>query len=169
MSVAACSGVNVHFGTRRDEPERPKVTGYGEEAELRAIGGSAVSGKIRVIDRGDRDASVLVSMMNVPVGAYRIAIHEAANCSSPNAYSAGPAWAPRGREPGTLIPVQYTNREERVELSIRVAGLRAEGPDGVAGRSVVVYSGPNVTPARPGVPNAAIACGVFAPTQPLRF
>jgi Cu/Zn superoxide dismutase len=168
-ALVACSGVNLHFGAQREEPAPPKVTGYGEEASLRAIGGSAVFGKIRVIDRGERDASILVSTMNMPVGAYRIAIHDTPNCSSPNGFSAGAPWAPAGRDPLALIPVQYTNGEERVEASIRVAGMRAEGPNGVAGHSVVVYAGPDITPARPDVPNARIACGVFEPAQPLRF
>lgn len=168
-ALAGCSGVNVRFGSQRDEPARPKVSGYGEEANLRAIGGSAVFGKIRVIDRGDRDASMLVSMMNVPTGAYRIAIHDTPNCTSPNGFSAGPAWAPAGRDPLALVPTQYTNREERVEASIRIAGLRAEGPNGVAGHSVVVYAGPDIGAARPDVPNARIACGVFEPAQPFTF
>jgi len=42
-----------------------------------------------------------------------------------------------------------------------VRGLHATGPDGIAGRSVVLYAGPVVTIPRPDVPNAAIACGVF--------
>jgi len=168
-TLAACSGVNMHFGSQRDEPAPAKVTGYGEEANLRAIGGSAVFGKIRVIDRGEHDATMLVSMMNVPVGAYRIAIHDTPNCSSPNGFSAGAAWAPSGRDPLALVPVQYTNGEERVEASIRIAGLHAQGPTGVAGHSVVVYAGPDITQARPDVPNARIACGVFEPAQPLRF
>lgn len=169
-SVAACSGVNVHFGSRGvEEPPRAKVTGYGEEANLRAIGGSAIFGKIRVVDRGSGDANVLVSMMNVPIGAYRIAIQETPNCSSPNGFSAGRAWAPAGHDPLTLIPTQYASGEDRVEASLRVAGLRAEGPNGVAGRSVVVYAGSTITPARPDVPNERVACGVFEPSQPLSF
>jgi len=168
-TLAACSGVNLHIGSQRDEPARPKATGYGEEANLRTLGGSAVFGKIRVIDRGENGASLLVSLMNVPAGAYRIAIHETPNCSSPNAFSAGPPWAPPGHDPLALIPIQYTTGEERVEASIRIAGLRAEGPQGVAGRSVVVYTGRAITPARPDVPNATLACGVFQPTQPFSF
>jgi hypothetical protein len=169
-SLAACSGVSFHVGSPGlEEAQRAKVTGYGEEANLRAIGGSAVFGKIRVVDRGRDDASVLVSMMNVPIGAYRIAIQQTPNCTSPNGFSAGPAWAPAGRDPLALIPVQYSSGEDRVEASLRVTGLRAEGPKGVAGRSVVVYAGDAITPARPDVPNERIACGVFEPAQPLSF
>ena len=142
----------------------------GQQAALRAIGGSAMSGKIRVIDRGE-GAIVLVSATNVPQGAYRIAFHETPNCSSPNGFSAGPAWAPAstGKQPQDLVPTQYSNTEAIVESELRIAGLRATGTNGVAGRSVVVYAGPKVTEVRPDVPNAAIACGVFEPSRPLMF
>jgi Cu/Zn superoxide dismutase len=168
-ALTACSGVNFHLGSARDEPARPKVTGYGQEANLRAINGSAVFGKIRVIDRGSDDASMLVSMMNIPPGAYRIAFHERPNCSSPNGFSAGALWAPAGRDAAQMIPTQYVNSEDRVGTTIRLSGVRATGPSGVAGHSVVVYAGPRITPAQPDVPNQAIACGVFEAAQPLSF
>ena len=165
--VAGCSTLRGLTGEKESEPKATAAT-YGEVAPLRAIGGSAVSGKIRVIDRGD-SASMLVSMVNVPQGDYRIAIHENPNCSSPNGFSAGHLWAPAGKHPIDLIPVQHANSEDRVEASLRVAGLHALGVNGVAGRSIVVYAGPKVTEARPDVPNEAIACGVFEPAKPISF
>jgi Cu/Zn superoxide dismutase len=170
LAASLLAGCSTMRGAADEKPAEAKSTAakYGEVAPLRAIGGSAVSGKIRVVDRGD-GASVLVSLMNIPPGDFRIAIHQNANCSSPNAFSAGPAWAPAGRNPLELIPVQHANSEDRVESSLRVAGLRALGANGVAGRSVVLYAGPKVTEARPSVPNEAIACGVFEPATPLAF
>jgi len=167
--IAGCA--RVHFGTRDLEADTnpgAKAPDYGEVAPLRPIGGSAVFGKIRVVDRGD-GAGLLVSMMNVPPGAYRIAFHATPNCSSPNGFSAGPAWAPAGKDPATLVPVQYVNSEDRVELSLRVPELHAAGVNGVAGHSVVVYAGSQVTQARPGVPNERMACGVFEPAHRLQF
>jgi Cu/Zn superoxide dismutase len=167
--LAACSG--VHFATRdldTDATASAKAPDFGQVAPLRPIGGSAVFGKIRVVDRGD-GASVLVSMMNVPPGAYRIAFHETPNCSSPNGFSAGPAWAPAGRDPRTVVPIQRVNSEDRVEESIHVPALRASGANGVAGHSVVIYAGPRVTDARPDVPNERMACGVFEPAHQLSF
>ena len=138
----------------------------GQLANLRTIGGSSLTGRIRVIDRGD-NASILVSMINVPVGAYRLALHETPNCTSPNAFSAGPLWAPpaAAKAPQDLIPIQYANSEAIVETELWITGLRANGVNGVAGHSVVVYAGPTVGEIRPDVPNAAIACGVFQPVQ----
>lgn len=156
----------------RSRPEPAEVTKApaapaGQVATLRAIGGSAVLGKIRVIDRGD-GATMLVSAINVG-GDVRIAIHRDPNCSSPNGFSAGPAWAPPGKRPQDLVPAQHANSEDRIETELHIAGLRTGGADGVAGRSVVLYAGRNVTDARPDVPNERIACGVFEPAQPLSF
>jgi Cu/Zn superoxide dismutase len=166
-AVAGCSMMRGLTAAKEDEPKSTAAS-YGELASLRAVGGSAVFGKIRIIDRGDY-ASMLLSLMNVPPGEFRIALHETPNCSSSNAFSAGPAWAPAGKSPLDLVPVQRAGSEDRVESSLRVAGLHALGANGVAGRSVVVYAGPKVTEARPGVPNEAIACGVFEPAKPFEF
>ena len=163
FAVLAAGCANVHFGSPTPpgpEPAQPKVE--GQVAVLRPIGGSAVSGKIRVLDRGDV-ASVLVSVTNFQTNAYRLVFHERGNCTSPNGFSAGAPWAPAssGKRGEDLVDVQYANSESRAESEIRVRGLHATGPDGVAGRSVVLYAGPAVTIPRPDVPNAAIACGVF--------
>jgi Cu/Zn superoxide dismutase len=168
MLVAACSGVNIRMAHDKDEDAKSDATDYGQVASLQSIGGSAIFGKIRVIDRGD-GASVLVSMMNVPPGPYRIAIQETPNCSSPNGFAAGRAWAPAGMDPHTFIPVQYVNSEDRVEQSLRVPALRTKGPNGVAGHSVVVYAGSRITDALPGVPNERMACGVFEQAHRISF
>ena len=161
--VAGCA--NVRFGSPTPpgpEPAPAKAADMGQVAALRPIGGAALSGKIRVVDRGD-GASVLVAVLNIPARAYRLVFHERGNCTSPNAFSAGAPWAPAasGKPPEDLVPVQYANPDTSVETEIRVRGLHANGPDGVAGRSVVLYAGPVVTIPRPDVPNQAIACGVF--------
>lgn len=157
--IAGCSG--IRFGDRSTASETSKEVDMGQQAALRAIGGSAVSGKVRVIDRGD-GAVVLVSGMNLS-GAYRLAFHERGNCTSPNGFSAGPAWAPAatGKRAQDLVPQLYANTENWAEAEIRVPKLHARGADGVAGRSVMLYAGTEVPDVRPDVPNAAIACGVF--------
>lgn len=173
LVVAMVSGCNVRMGSVTDaapEPPTAPTTNLGQIANLRSIGGSSLTGRIRVVDRGD-NATILMSLINVPVGAYRIVFHETPNCTSPNAFSAGAPWAPpaAGKPPQDLFPTQYANSEAIMETELRIAGLHSNGPNGVAGRSVVVYAGPNVTEIRPDVPNAAIACGVFTPVQPLAF
>jgi Cu/Zn superoxide dismutase len=170
-ATAMLAGCNVHMRSFTETaPAEPAPVDATQQAVLRSIGGSALAGKIRVVDRGD-GASVLVSLINVPQGPYRIAFHETPNCSSPNGFSAGPPWAPAaaGKPPQDLVPIQYANAEARVETELRISGLHANGVNGVAGHSVVLYSGSRVTDIRPDVPNAAIACGVFEVTRTLSF
>ena len=166
-SLAAGCSMLRGGGTPGSPAAKDAPPAAGQVAVLVATGGSAVSGKIRVIDRGD-GAVVLVSAINVPPD-FRIAFHEAPNCSSPNGFSAGPAWAPPGKRPQDLMPLQHGNAEGRAEIELRVPGVHATGANGVAGRSVVLYAGTAVTQARSGVPNDRIACGVFEPVRLLTF
>lgn len=151
-------------------PAAAPATSLGQVAQLRAIGGSAVNGKVRVVDHGD-GATVTVAAFNVPMGEFRIAIQQNPNCTSPNGFSAGPAWAPPAskRKPADLVPTLYVNENGTAQASVQVAGLRATGVNGVEGRSVVIYAGPRVTEARPDVPNERVACGVFELTRPPEF
>jgi Cu/Zn superoxide dismutase len=167
-AVVACS--TFRGGGPSSGAEDSKDANMGQQATLRSIGGSAIFGKVRVIDRAD-GATVLVSALNFPFGPYRIAFHERGNCTSPNGFSAGAPWAPAatGKRPQDLVPVQYANSENRVEAELRIPKLHAQGPDGVAGRSVVLYSGTEVPDIKPDVPNAAMACGVFEAARPPSF
>jgi len=168
LALAACStGGSVQPTTAYVEvTPRPPA---GLEARLRSLG-SAVTGKVRVIDRND-GVSVLVTLANVPYGQYRIAFHEIPNCSSPNGFSAGPAWAPptAARPARDMSPALFSNPEGNSEASFFVRGVHTTGPDGISGRSVIVHSGTVVTDALPDVPNNRLACGVFEPTSPLGF
>lgn len=166
--VAGCGMWKSH-----DEapPATPAASGSPAGVEARLIGlGSGVSGKVRVVDRGD-GANVLVSVANMPGGRFRVAFHERANCSSPNGFSAGAPWAPAstGKDPRDIIAPLFSNTEMNTEISVHVKGLHATGPDGVEGHSVVIYQGSAVTEARPDVPNNRIACGTFSPTHLLSF
>lgn len=171
--TTAVTGCSIFRGSTSDAlpptPAPPAATA-GQQAMLQPIGGSAVFGKVRVLDRGD-GATVTVSVINIPSGEFRIAIHDTPNCSSPNGFSAGPAWAPAGaaRKPAELVPALRANSEGTADVSSRVTGLHANGPGGVAGHSVVVYASSSVTDAIPGVPNDRVACGIFEPVQLFTF
>ena len=165
--AAACSTSPASDSTKGNDTA--KKVEMGQQATLRAIGGSAVQGKVRVIDRGD-GAVVLLSMMSLH-GPYRVAFHERPNCTSPNGFSAGRAWAPpaAAKRAEDLVPILYANSENRVESEVRIPKLHAAGADGVAGRSVVIYAGSDVPEIKPDVPNSAIACGVFEAAEPPAF
>jgi hypothetical protein len=148
----------------------PATRGLGQVAMLRPLGGSAVTGKLRVIDRGG-GATLLVTAFQVPGTQIRIAFGDTANCTSPNGFSAGPAWSPPAskQKPEDLIRTLYADSGGTVVTSEYVAGLREAGPSGVAGHSVVIFSGSKVTAAHPDVPNERIACGVFEPATAFDF
>ena len=166
-ALVACSSTKTNVATPSSYVEVEPARATGQEAYLRSIG-SAVTGKVRVIDRGD-GVTVLLSMINLPPGQYRIAFHERPNCTSPNGFSAGPHWAPAGRDARDIAPIFSTNADGTAEASFRVRGVHATGPDGVAGHSVVIYTGVRVTDAQPDVPNNRVACGVFENVRTLSF
>jgi len=170
IMLAACSYSGGSFRWTQAEPDEgpSKINpAAGLVASLRGLG-SAVSGKVRVIDKGD-GVTLLVSAINMPVGEFRIAFHQNGNCSSPNGFSAGPVWAPAGLSPATLVPSLSTfgSRDGNAERSVHVAGVHTQGENGLAGRSVLIYGGSTIEEIRPGVPNNAYACGVFEPARPL--
>ena len=142
-----------------------KGTGPGVQAVLRPSNGGSGQADVRFVDRGN---GVLVTMFatNLLPGTYRLAVQRDANCSSPNLFSAGPAWAPPGsvKPPQELIPVIFANSDGDVTWSSQVPGLKTTGPDGVMGHSVVLYSGSRVEDAQPGVPNNRLMCGILGPS-----
>ena len=163
MLASACSSTS--WDPRRwfskDETPAPAAREVpGAEARLRGIG-AAATGMVRVRETADF-LLVQVELGGVAPGTYRVVFHDTANCSSPNAFSAGAPWsAPGARSgPSTLIPLMNANTEGRGELVTRLRGAKM-GDGGMLNRSVVVYEGTAVEPLRPGVPNNVVACGVF--------
>jgi Cu/Zn superoxide dismutase len=161
-SIAACSSDGAWYTL--GGPKTSTGASAGFVANLRGLG-SAVSGKVSVIDRGD-GVTLLVSAVNLPPGGYSIAFHANGNCSSPNGYSAGPIiWPPPGARERT-IPMFTNSLEGNAESQTHVSGIRTGGENGLAGRSVIIYGG-LISDAQPGVPNNRYACGVFEPASTL--
>jgi len=160
--IAACSSDGSWYSLGGSKPSASAAPGL--VANLRGLG-SAVSGKVRVIDRGD-GITVLVSAVNLPPGGYSIAFHANGNCSSPNGYSAGPIIWPKANARERTIPMFTNSLEGNTESETHVAGLHTIGENGLAGRSVIVYGG-LIADAQPGVPNNRYACGVFEPVVTL--
>lgn len=136
--------------------------GPGLEAALKGTG-SAATGTVRIVDFRD-GVAVQVSIYNMLPGTYRIALHERGNCSSPNLFSAGPAWAPpeSGRTPENLLPQFSTDTEQDVKQYVAFfKGARVSGPLSLRGRSVVIHHGNTISEALPGLPNNRMACGVL--------
>lgn len=145
-------------------------TGAGLQAVLRPGGASAGAGlvDVRFVDRGD-GVFATVFATNLPPGQYRVAVHQNPNCSSPNLFSAGPAWTPPGstRTAQELMPEFHTNTDGDATLTVQIHGVHAMGPDGLQGHSVVLHYGSRLDDAVPGQPNNRVLCGVLG--APLSF
>lgn len=143
----------------------PPVSGV--HAQLRSPG-TAATGVVHVFDYKD-GVQVQLSIANLTPGVHRIAFHERANCTSPNLFSAGKAWAPPSwtKDPGELMPPFVVNPEGSENSYVAfVKGLSVDGPVSLRGRSVVIHRGNSVGEAFPGQPNNRMACGVFDSNQP---
>ncbi|MEP6657234.1 MAG: superoxide dismutase family protein [Betaproteobacteria bacterium] len=143
--------------------------GPGLEASLRALGGSAADGSVRFISRGD-GVTMLVQISGVPPGVYRVLVHANGNCSSPNGFSAGPPWSPPGAAAplSERIPSLTLGNESSAGMTLHLSGVAVEGPNGLAGKSVVLHEGAlGRIDAAPDVPNRRLACGVIGPLRTL--
>lgn len=159
--LAGCAG-----GRNEDAPPRPG----GLAAQLRSTSSAAV-GVARVFEARN-GVTIQLFISNMVPGTYRVALHERGNCSSPNLYSAGPAWAPPGwtKAPGELLPPFSANMEGTESTYVaRIDGVSTDGPTSIRGRSVVIHWGNVVGEAFPGQPNSRILCGVLEPATPLRL
>ena len=143
-------------------PAPPRIENV--EAKLIPAGSSAVNGSA-VLHQVGSGVDISLWLGSAGPGEYRVAVHETGNCSSRNAFSAGPPWAP----PGVPVAVVLLNKNDDTRtLTARLPGYRVEGPQGVMGRAVVVHSGSRSSlDAQPGVPNDRIACGVIGMPDPL--
>ena len=155
MAVAGCQSV-------KDVGTAIFPSGPGLEAAMRGTG-SAATGTVRVHNFRD-GVSVQLSIFNMPPGNYRVALHENGNCSSPNLYSAGPAWAPAGsgKTPQDLLPQFSVNTEQDMPSYVAyISGARTDGPLSLRGKSVVIHLGTRIDDAIVGQRNNRIACGVL--------
>jgi len=143
----------------------PAVSGGGGNVEAKLVGrGGSAAGGSAVLHEVRGGVDVAIWLGSVGPGQFRVAVHETGNCSSQNAFSAGPPWAPPGVP---MAVVLLTKNDDTRTVTVRLPGYRIQGPDGVTGRSVVVHAGATGTlEAQPGVPNERIACGVIGtPTE----
>ncbi len=137
-------------------------SGPGLVAKLRGTGSSA-TGTVRLYNFRD-GVSVQLAIYSILPGTYRIALHERGNCSSPNLFSAGPAWAPpgSGKTPEDLLPPFSANTEQYMDSYVAyISGARTDGPLSLLGKSVVIHFGSKVDEAIVGRRNNRMACGVL--------
>ena len=166
--IAVAVAVVVAACTMSKNDKEVLAAGDGLEAHLVPKGSTAL-GVARIYDTRD-GVSFQMQLINVPTGTYRVALHEKGNCSSPNLFSAGPAWAPpgSGKSGADLFPSFNVNSDgDKPSYVTTIRGAHTEGPQSLRGRLVVVYYGDEITDAFPGQPNNRIACGVLQSVKPM--
>jgi len=158
LSVVACAGDKEAFVNQPG----------GLAAQLRSPS-SAATGVVHVYDYRD-GVQLQLAVDNLFPGQYRIAIHERGNCTSPNLFSAGPAWATTGwtKPAEDLLPGFFANNEGNQNNYVAfIKGVTTDGPQSLRGKSVVIHAGSLIGQAFPGQPNNRMACGVLVPNEGL--
>ncbi len=165
--VASLLLVLVACGTAKQSANVDLESVPGLEARLRGVG-SAASGMVKVVDRAD-GVTLTLNLTNLPPGRYRLAFHAKGNCSSPNLFSAGAAWAPPSAQKtgNELIPSFGVGSDGDVVFTTHIRGVRADAKDDLRGRTVVVHAGDTIDVAIPDQRNNRVACGVFDSIKPL--
>ena len=145
------------------DPAAPKAASAEmtiAEARFRQIGGMSMTGAA-ILHEYDGGVQMKVNFNGPGPGQYRVMIHANGNCTSPNGFSAGAPWAPPG-VPLAEEGYPFIKSDDSASVVVRLPGYRLDGPNGVAGRSVVVHASARGTiVALPDVPNDRIGCGVI--------
>jgi Copper/zinc superoxide dismutase (SODC). len=159
LLLAACGGKAAQAPVE-NEPREKKETIL--RADLLSKGGSAVHGFVSVAARKDRWV-VSANITGATFGDYRVAFFDNGNCSSPNAFSAGKLWAPpeTPSDPAIWVPLLTADTVGNMQTIARLPNPQRLDVSVFKKRSVLIFSGRNVSELKPGVRNEVVACGVF--------
>jgi len=139
----------------------------GASAPLQARSGSSVSGNVLLTQMGDK-LRLDVTASNVAPGEHGFHVHEAGDCSAPDASSAKGHYNPSGKRHGHHdkaerhagdLPNLLADASGNVKYSAEVGGVTLAE---VIGRSVVMHADPDDYVSQPaGNSGKRIACGVI--------
>jgi len=141
------------------------------EATLEPRSGSAVTGTVSFQSVGQK-LRVEARVGGLTPGAHGFHVHEAGDCSAPDASSAkghfNPAGRPHGRH-GDIerhagdMPNLVADSSGKATLSVEVDMMSlTEGPGGILKRSVVIHADPDDYKSQPaGNSGKRVACGVI--------
>jgi len=157
-SLAACAS---------DEEAKKPPPDPGVGAQLQPVSGSAITGFVS-FKQYDGGVDVAVNVYGYP-GVVRVVIHSVGICTSPNGFSAGPPWIPPGATEPSMIRIAVSDNLYG-NATVRLPGVKIDGPDGIRGKSVVVHRGNTGSlDAQPDAPNNRVACGVIETNKPISF
>jgi Cu-Zn family superoxide dismutase len=172
LALAACASPRAteHAGHATHEAAAAPALGRAF-ATIEARSGSQTSGTAEFTALPDGGTRVVVKVSGLTPGPHGIHLHEAGDCSAPDAASAGPHWNPGkhehggpGEKPhhagdlGNLI----AGADGAATLTMDTTDFTVGGAQGVVGRSVVVHEKVDDLVSQPaGNSGARIGCGVI--------
>jgi Cu-Zn family superoxide dismutase len=147
------------------------MSGPSASAELLARSGSMVSGTVGFSETNGR-LRVEAKVAGLTPGEHGFHIHEAGDCSAPDASSAKGHFNPGGKAHGHHagdehhggdMPNLIANAQGEAYYTAEIRGLTLSGATGVVGRSVVIHADPDDYKSQPaGNSGKRVACGVIA-------
>ncbi len=147
------------------------MSGPSASAELLPRSGSTVSGTISFFETEGR-LRVEAKVVGLTPGEHGFHVHEAGDCSAPDASSAKGHFNPMSKmhghhasdeHHGGDMPNLIANAQGEAIYAADLRGLTLSGPTGVVGRSVVIHADPDDYKSQPaGNSGKRIACGVIA-------
>lgn len=147
------------------------MSGPSASAELLARSGSTVSGSVGFSETDGR-LRVEANVTGLTPGEHGFHVHEAGDCSAPDASSAKGHFNPMGKAHGHHaseehhggdLPNLIANAQGEAKYSAEIRGLTLAGATGVVGRSIVIHADPDDYKSQPaGNSGKRIACGVIA-------
>lgn len=147
------------------------ISAPSASANLLARSGSVVAGTV-VFSETDGRLRVAAHVRGLAPGEHGFHVHEAGDCSAPDATSAKGHFNPQakahghyatGEHHGGDLPNLIANAQGEAQYTAELRGLTLSGPTGVIGRSVVIHADPDDYKSQPaGNSGKRIACGVIA-------
>lgn len=147
------------------------MSGPSASAELLARSGSMVSGTVNFSETNGR-LRVEAKVAGLTPGEHGFHVHEAGDCSAPDATSAKGHFNPNAKQHGHHageehhggdMPNLIANAQGEAVYKAELRGLTLSGPTGVVGRSVVIHADPDDYKSQPaGNSGKRVACGVIA-------
>ena len=140
---------------------------------INAVSAQSIGEKIGTVALRDSAAGLVIAadLSQLPPGPHGFHIHEAGDCSAPDASSAKGHFNPAGKAHGHHagnerhggdMPNLLANAAGEARFSGEISGLSLSGASGVVGRSVVVHADPDDYKSQPaGNSGKRIACGVI--------
>ncbi|MBS1190588.1 MAG: Copper/Zinc superoxide dismutase [Rhodocyclaceae bacterium] len=143
----------------------------GVSAKLEPRSGSAVTGTVTFTPVGE-NTRVQADVRGLTPGEHGFHVHEAGDCSAPDASSAKGHFNPAGKAHGHYtaadhhagdIPNLIADKNGNARYDMEVPRLHlATGPVGIIGRSIVVHADPDDYKSQPaGNSGKRVACGVI--------